>query len=44
VESSVDLATWTALQTHVFTGTVWAFADADAGSFTSRFYRARLNQ
>ena len=43
VEASIDLASWTPLQTHVFTGTVWEFADADAGSFASRFYRARLN-
>ncbi len=42
VEASTDLATWAPLQTHTFTGTVWSFTDADAGAFSSRFYRARL--
>ncbi|MGH8093971.1 MAG: hypothetical protein ACREIF_10930 [Chthoniobacterales bacterium] len=42
VMASTDLHTWVPLQTHTFTGTIWEFVDADAGSFASRFYGAVL--
>ena len=40
--ASTDFFVWVPLQTHTFTGTVWEFVDADAGTFTRRFYRAVL--
>ena len=42
VMASSDLVNWLPLQTHTFTGTIWEFMDADAGSFAKRFYRAAL--
>lgn len=42
VMASSDLVGWDPLQTHTFTGTVWAFMDADAGNFARRFYRTVL--
>jgi len=42
VQASSDLLTWVPLQTRTFTGTIWGFMDADAGSFARRFYRAVL--
>ena len=37
--ASTDLFNWIPIQTHTFTGTVWEFVDADAGTFPRRFYR-----
>jgi hypothetical protein len=42
VLASTDLAHWAPLATHTLQGTVWNFADADAGTFPRRFYRAVL--
>ena len=42
IQASSDLLTWVPLQTHLFTGAVWEFVDADAGNFSRRFYRAAL--
>lgn len=42
VEVSNDLITWTSLETHTFTGSVWTFADATAGALSRRFYRVVL--
>jgi hypothetical protein len=42
VMASSDLANWAPLQTHIFTGTVWAFMDADAGNHARRFYQTVL--
>ena len=40
VMASGDLVQWLPLQTQTFSGTVWAFEDASAGSTTRRFYKA----
>ncbi len=42
VMASGDLVSWLPLQTHTFSGTVWAFEDAGAGSAGRRFYKAVL--
>jgi hypothetical protein len=42
IMASEDLANWTVLETHTFTGTTWEFVDAEAGMFARRFYRASL--
>jgi len=42
VMASGNLADWIPLETQTFAGTVWNFADTDAGSFARRFYRAVL--
>jgi hypothetical protein len=44
VVASTDLVNWVPLETHVFTGTVWEFLDANAGNFVRRFYRTELAQ
>ncbi|MEP7015115.1 MAG: hypothetical protein ABI925_06725 [Verrucomicrobiota bacterium] len=44
VEASTDLVNWVVLEMHTFTGTVWEFVDADAGTFAKRFYRAALKK
>ncbi len=43
VLATTDFVDWIPLQSHIFTGTVWEFVDADAGKFARRFYRAVLN-
>ena len=43
VFATTDFADWVPVQSHVFTGTIWEFVDADAGKFARRFYRAVLN-
>jgi hypothetical protein len=42
VFASTDLVTWMPLETRTLQHTIWEFADADAGSFSRRFYRAEL--
>lgn len=42
VLASTDLLVWATLETHTFTGTVWEFTDADAGTLSKRFYKAAL--
>ena len=42
VRATSDFVNWVTLQTSTFTGSVWQFTDADAGTFTRRFYKAVL--
>jgi hypothetical protein len=42
VLASTDLRRWIPVATRTFNGTIWHFADADAGKFPRRFYRAVL--
>ena len=42
VEATTDFTAWVPMQSHTFTGTVWEFADVEAGKFPQRFYRAVL--
>jgi hypothetical protein len=44
VLGSTDLTTWVPLQTNLLNGSLWYFSDPFASNFTSRFYRAELQQ
>ena len=43
VMASTDLLNWIPLETQILTGTVWHFADPNAGNFSRRFYKATLS-
>ena len=42
VVATSDFVTWDTLETRTSTGAIWQFTDTSAGSFTERFYQARL--
>jgi hypothetical protein len=42
IKATTDFVDWLPVGTHQFTGTIWQFVDADAGSFPQRFYKAVL--